>query len=129
MSKKIDLKRIIKQVLDFVRGVEQKLPAIIVKAADFGLKYVAIAETFLTSQQVLDFDKLVPQAEPFRVEIVAVLTELEIAFKAVEGPFKKGALMTAAGQIGLLQAPGVPVGHIILAAQAKWVESNPTHQA
>lgn len=113
----INIKNIVKDIEDVVLRVEGKLPADIEQAATWGDKYVGIAETFLTSGTALDFTAIVPEAEPLRESVVAILTELEVVFKAVEGAYKKTALLTANANLIIAKVPGVSLANAVTSAQ------------
>ena len=119
----MDIKHIEQQVLNFIHMVEHKLPTMLETAAEVGLKYTKLAEQALTGTAVVDLATLVPEVEPFREGILAVLAELDVAFKAVGGAFQKGTLATAGAEITKVLLPGLPNNHYNIAFQEVYSKS------
>lgn len=117
------LQRILQDVRNFLNRVENKLPTVITEAAAFGLSYTKQAEALLASEPVVDITTLVPTTEPLREEILVILKELEIAFKAVQGSFQHGTSYIAAGRIAQLKTGNdVPMSVILTGVQAEWTK-------
>lgn len=130
MSLKTAAQHIEQEVVDFVHKIEHKLPHVIEAAADFGLKYVRLAEAAFNSKTALDFTTLVPAEEPLREGIITILTELESAFKAVSDSYKGGTLLTASVAAAKLHAPvDVNKDHLVLAVQSRFIATKPAEAA
>ncbi len=132
------LQKIEAAVLNFLKRVEHKLPEILTEVANSALTYTLAAEAILTGKQAGQIEALVPATVPFATEIVAVLKELEVAFKALataggpgaggsgtpitdKGTFEKGLLFAAAGKIAAIQHENqLPMNRYNLAVQAEY---------
>lgn len=114
------LQNILNEVKNFLTKVEHKLPTILTDGATFGISFIDKAEAILNGTAANTIASIVPDAEPLKGEILAILNELETAFKAVQGLYQKTALLTAAAQIAQLKTgTDIPIGTIILAVQAQ----------
>ena len=114
----LNLSKIIDSIRNWLKKIENKLPEDVEAAAVEGDKYVSEAEVLLSSSEAIAFTTIVPESEPLRETILAILQELETGFKAVESAFqKKGTLLVANARIIQAKIPGLPFGHAMSAAQ------------
>ena len=120
------LQKIKQRVQLWLTNAKKNLPSILVEGATMGLKWTSIFEKWLESNRATEIETLVPDAEPFREEILAILKELDVAFSAIiDSKLNKGTLFIAAGQIGQIHTgEDVPLSHILLAVQAQYVDDN-----
>lgn len=123
----INIKAIINSIENEVRKFEDKLPTEIEEVAVWGDKYVSEAEAILTSGQALDFTTLVPETEPLRETVVAVLSELEVGLKALEVAFatptptsisyRKLSLLGANANLIMAKVSGISLANAVTSAQ------------
>lgn len=95
----MNIKQIEASILAFLNRLMRHLPADLNKYALLALGVTQQAEKLLNSGIAITAVTLDPALEPYREAIMAILAELEVAFKAVAGAYQKGALLTAQAQI------------------------------
>ncbi len=114
----MDIKQLEQEILNFIQKVEHKLPEELTNVATIALGITQQAEKLLNSGIALATIELDPALEPYREEILAILAELEIAFKAVIAAFQKGALHVAQSLIaGLIHGNVLAPNRYDLACQ------------
>lgn len=127
MATQTVLQRVLQGVTDFIRKEENKLPAILEEGAKFGLLYTAKLEALLNSPESGIVEALVPTTEPLKAEICDILNEVAKACKAVDAAYVGGLLFIGAGKIGQLKVGSdVPLSHVLVAVQAKYVDAKTT---
>lgn len=86
-------------ILAFLKKLKNSFPKEVTHLALLALGVTQQVEKIFEGDLAIDAVMLDPALEPYREGILAILQELEIAFKAVSGAYKKGTLLTGQAKI------------------------------
>ncbi len=93
------IKQLETAILNFLKKLKNNFPKEVTHLATLALGVTQQAEKLLESDGAMALVTLDPALEPYREAILSILEELEVAFKAVSGAYKKSALLTAQAKI------------------------------
>lgn len=100
MTNQTEIQKIETDIENFLLRIEKKMPLAVKAACVDALKYITPMITLLNNNSlVIDFTKLVPEAEVAREAIIAILTQLQKDFQAISDANQQAVIKSAGGQI------------------------------
>ena len=109
-----EVQKIVNEIENFILKIANKSPKWLDDVCVKAISYIDKAELLLNNSTVVDFTKIVPEAEIGREDIIKALDTLKAIFASVDQTLQQGLLNAAGAKIAAaLHGQGLPPNNFI----------------